>query len=99
MLGVLHTSEEDSSIKHLEWQCIEPCKIEDKEEGYEQPSKDNKEETLVLEMMPIQIDGRTSQESEDIESGELTQRMRIDAIHNDNSIDIAMTGNFFHIKY
>lgn len=94
MLGVVHTSEEDSSVKQLEWQCIEPCKIEEKDEflAAADKQKDDKEETLVLEMMPIQVDGRNAQENGQEVSGELTQRMRLDSIYNDNSIDIAMTG-------
>jgi len=97
MLGILHTSEEDSSIKHLEWQCIEPCKIEDKEDCNEKP-KESQEETLVLEIMPVQVDGGNSLQNNEETTGELTQRMRVDAINNDNSIDIAMTGNSLYIS-
>jgi len=96
MLGVLHTSEEDSSVKHLEWQAIEPSKIDGNDEVMQKPKDDGGEETLVLDHLPIKLDASGCSSAQEMAnqntSGELTQRMRLDAIYNDNSIAISMTG-------
>lgn len=98
MLGVLKTSEEDPSIKSLDWQCIEPTKLEEKPEDIVAAlgNKETEEDTLVLEMPPVQVPSDSEKELNTENNEDRIGDQHIEDLFRDHNVAIAMTGNIFH---